>query len=337
MPPKRPKLLSSSRPPAKVSSVTPTSTANLSSKRTRSVIRAHHTLQKQLAQAQAANDETALRELQGKLEENGGLRMYQKASTVGQGRERGGDTSWVLVGWLREDGVLPKTPLRGVSGREDVEGGMRECETLRILEVGALSTQNALNIEGMTRVRRVDLHSQYPEIEEVDFMQLKHEEEWEGEIGYNILSLSLVVNFVGDPRARGEMLRHTVGFLRHNGTKVDEEVKQGDRGKEFLAALFLVLPLPCVDNSRYLTEERLTSMMESLGYGKTKVKRSGKLYYSLWRLEHPSRGEGKRGTTRPAQKRAGTEQGATARPFKKEELRKGKDRNNFCIVLGDAG
>ena len=309
------------------------------------------------------------------------MTLYQAASTAGQGRERGGDTSGVLVAWLRDsEGVLPRPRRLGHSNalEDGGGGGVKKYASadaaapplLRILEVGALSPHNALNIPGVTSVRRIDLHSQHPTlIEEVDFMQLDPETdeyEWQGQgqglrRGYDIVSLSLVVNFVGDPRVRGEMLRHTVGFLRgsHSGVVGEGEVKkkQGDRqlkkqgerqlkkqgerevneqqgdndGQELLLlpALFLVLPLPCVDNSRYLTEELLTAILEALGYQKTRVKRSGKLYYSLWRLSYPSRADDDN-----LDASVGEEKRRAV--FKKQELRKGTDRNNFCIILDDA-
>jgi 25S rRNA (adenine2142-N1)-methyltransferase len=145
-------------------------------------------------------------------------------------------------------------------------------------------------------------------------MQMDREEEWEGEIGYDVVSLSLVVNYVPEPKGRGDMLRHSARFLRQGM----HPKLPGSKMYDMLPALFLVLPLPCLDNSRYLTEEKLKSIMASLGYEISKVKRSGKLYYSLWRLNrHGSVSSG----------------AAQQTSFKKEELRKGKDRNNFCIVL----
>lgn len=280
---KRQKLLSSSRP---ISSSTTTKTSSHSSKSTRTTIRSYHTLQKRLSQALADGDEDLAATLQSQLSASGGLEAYQAASTLGQSAQRGGDTSKVLVEWLQ--------PV------------MREaCQPLRILEVGALSTMNALNIPGKTVVRRIDLRSNAAEIEEQDFMTLSTEQPWDGSVKYDVLSLSLVVNFVGDSGGRGRMLQRTTKFL---GASAALE------GSGQLPALFLVLPLPCVDNSRYLTEDRLGEIMVSLGYEQLQVKKTNKLYYSLWRYD------------------SNKETTATS-VFKKEELRSGRDRNNFCIVL----
>ena len=408
---KRQKLLSSSRPRAPASSTL--SKASLSSQTTRSVIRTHHTLQKQLSQALTSNDSERARDLEERLEENGGLKLYQQASTQGQSRDRGGDTSRVLVDWLREGGTLNRSssskPVKtkdiggttvATAATTAIERASRSAATdpfanrgaLRILEVGALSPNNALNIPGAMKVRRIDLRSQHPEIEERDFMQLNPKQEWDGEVGYDVLSLSLVVNFVGDAKERGEMLRHTTSFLRrpvtlkgdadrsserrearqaeaHDESRSEDETagaRPATGGKadvdDLLPALFLVLPLPCVDNSRYLTEEHLTAIMHSLGYVKTRAKRTAKLWYSLWRLDFPqpragnswggtgnpsgrvSRGRGRgKGLSEETDREEGAlrdeaERGrGRRRRFKKEELRKGKDRNNFCIVLDDGG
>jgi 25S rRNA (adenine2142-N1)-methyltransferase len=49
-----------------------------------------------------------------------------------------------------------------------------------------------------------------------------------------VVVLSLVINFVGDPRRKGEMLVRCRTLVRDGGN------------------LFIVLPLACMDNSRYI-------------------------------------------------------------------------------------
>lgn len=292
---KRTKLLSHTRPPVPTAAST-----NRSSKATRSTIRSYHTLQKRLLLA-LSNGDTALAEsLQSELSANGGLEAYQAASTLGQSAERGGDTSKLLVEWLAPI-------LRGYRWRDD--GDESEPNMLRILEVGALSTTNAINIPGKTTVRRIDLRSNAPEIEEQDFMTLPTDQPWQGSTTYDVISLSLVVNFVADAKGRGAMLERTTEFLATNTSS------EGQEG--LLPALFLVLPLPCVDNSRYLDEGRLKSIMEILGYHERHVKKTNKLYYSLWQFD----------ATNPM-----IHQGTDL--SKKIELRSGRDRNNFCITIG---
>lgn len=70
----------------------------------------------------------------------------------------------------------------------------------RVLEVGALKPDNyAACIEWM-EVTPIDLHSQHPDILEQDFLLMDEEEH---HAKWDIISLSLVVNFVPDAKDRG--------------------------------------------------------------------------------------------------------------------------------------
>lgn len=293
----RTKLLSHTRPPIATTVSTPT---NQSSKATRSTIRNYHTLQKRLSLALSTGDAVLAESLQSELSAIGGLEAYQAASTLGQSAERGGDTSKLLVEWL--------APILRSHLQSD-GGGESGTSPLRILEVGALSTTNAINIPGKTLVRRIDLRSNAPGIEEQDFMTLPTDQQWQGSTTYDVISLSLVVNFVADAKGRGAMLERTTEFLATTAPS------EGEKG--LLPTLFLVLPLPCVDNSRYLDEDRLSAIMKALGYDQRQVKRTNKLYYSLWQFDAANR------TAHYGKELS-----------KKTELRSGKDRNNFCITIG---
>jgi 25S rRNA (adenine2142-N1)-methyltransferase len=310
---KRSISLKSGRPP--LSTFSAKKTSSQSSKHTRTLINKHHQLHKQLASAHACNDGALTRELEAQLEAQGGLEAYQLASRTGQSNERGGDSSRVLVEWLMDE----------VQTRRDgLKRGSEDTQALRILEVGALSTRNALNIPDTTKVRRIDLHSSEPGIEEVDFMDLElpkekaaHSNERRGEWwngGYDIISLSLVLNYVPDPKARGKMLRRTTKFFAQPSAANSAFSAEKEGTRPQLPCLFLVLPLPCVNNSRYLTTDHLIDIMQSLGYTNLHMKITKKLYYSLWRY----RGE-KGGRV----------------VFKKRELVAYGRRNNFCIVLDE--
>lgn len=82
--------------------------------------------------------------------------------------------------------------------------------------------------------------------------------------------------------------------------------------------LFLVLPLPCVNNSRYLTLPVLVEIMEAIGFilVKERWKTGGKIGYWLWRWNN-KRDSGKEG-------------GLLQR---KVLQRSGAKMNNFAIVL----
>ena len=286
----RPKLLSHTRPKFVKKPTT------LPSKATRSLIRNHHAIHKQLFSATAHNDVATAASLQAQLSASGGLGKYQEASIQGQSLERGGDSSKVLMQWLAE--LLPDgDAIKGAS-----------ASRLRMLEVGALRTDNACSRSGLFDVTRIDLHSQHPDIETQDFMErpVPNAEEMSRK-GFDIVSLSLVVNYVSDGVGRGEMLKRVSSFLRSTPAGIGSEDEMAT------PSLFLVLPAPCVSNSRYLNEERLEAMMLGFGYMRVRRKMSAKLVYYLWRYDGASKSKGN--------------------VFKKVEVRKGGSRNNFAIVI----
>lgn len=267
------------RPPLAKSKAT-----SLSSKATRSLIRSHHNLQKAYTQALKDGNDFRARELEAEIAASGGLATYQLASTLGQSAERGGDSSRVLVKWLQP--VL--------------EEARRENQRFRLLEVGALGTKNACSRVAGLDVKRIDLKSQEAGIEEIDFMDLPVPEVGEK---FHIISLSLVLNYVPDPGARGAMLARIPKLL-------ESDVKSGN----VKSSLFLVLPLACIANSRYLTEGQLSHIMHALGFNLSKRKITSKLFYSLWTFE-PMTGHSDRFS------------------ITKKELRSGASRNNFAIIL----
>ena len=114
-----------------------------------------------------------------------------------------------------------------------------------------------------------------------------------------------MLNYVPDAVGRGEMLKRCVTFL----TNV---LPAGFPGS-FTPCLFLVLPAPCVYNSRYLTEARLQDILSSMGFMLARNKQTSKLIFQLWEFRNDYR----------------------PKPFKKEMLNPGKTRNNFAIVVHD--
>ncbi|KAG9239414.1 putative methyltransferase-domain-containing protein [Amylocarpus encephaloides] len=277
------KSLSASRPPAlKVAQ-------SISSKATRTLIRAHHTLEKQKARALADGNDAKAAGISREIESKGGLSTYQKASLLGQSNDRGGDSSRILMEWLSP--IVPAL-------KEQLATG----QPVRMLEVGALSITNACSRSRLFEIERIDLNSQAEGIKQQDFMQRPlptSQKEC-----FDIMSLSLVLNYVPDAVGKGAMLLRTLLFLKS---------KSSSHVPEYLPSLFLVLPAPCVNNSRYMNEEKLIAIMTALGFVIVKKKLSNKLVYYLWRLESPTT---KRGLG-----------------FKKEEIRSGSSRNNFAIVL----
>lgn len=264
--------------------------ASISSKATRTLIRSHHALEKAKTQALAEGNTALAAVLQSRIDAQGGIESYQRASLQGQSHDRGGDSSKILMEWLEP--VVPA-----------LKGCVEEGQPLKLLEVGALSVNNACSRCKLFAVERIDLNSQGEGILQQDFMERPLPKDRSER--FDIISLSLVLNYVPDALGKGKMLLRTLEFLK--------TPKYTESLEDFLPALFLVLPAPCVTNSRYMNEAKLEAIMESLGYVNVRKKLSNKLVYYLWRMEEP-----------------------IAKPtiiFKKVEIRPGKDRNNFAVVL----
>jgi 25S rRNA (adenine2142-N1)-methyltransferase len=282
------KSLSAGRPPNARKSK-----ASFSSQATRTLIRTHHTLNKQLEAAKAKGNDAEASKAQKRIDDLGGLEKYQQASIQGQASDRGGDSSIVLMTFLKH--LTPTLKSNGLK--------------FGLLEVGALSSSNACSRSGVFDVERIDLNSQGEGILQQDFMQRplpKSNAE-----KFNIISLSLVLNYVPDAVQRGEMLRRTCQFL-----EISNNVETTTEARAVFPALFLVLPAPCVNNSRYMHEERLKGIMNSLGYALLQRKQTLKLVYYLWHLQiHTNR---------------------TQIRFPKKEVNPGVTRNNFSIVLEPA-
>lgn len=100
---------------------------------TRTIIRRFHVLIKRQTQLQqllqhgtakeinrgSTSAKAELADIEREIEELGGLAAYQRMSTIGQGKDRGGGSEKVLIGWLYELGLSeelkPKsTKLRSV-------------------------------------------------------------------------------------------------------------------------------------------------------------------------------------------------------------------------------
>ncbi|KAI8068074.1 putative methyltransferase-domain-containing protein [Gongronella butleri] len=247
---------------------------------TAKLIRRYHVLNKELSKCRNESPVDRAREqaILKEMDDIGGLNLYQKASLLGQSAQRGGDTSkWLLKSLGKLD--VPKT-------------------RWRILEVGALSPANYASHAWITTYP-IDLNPQHPDIKKQDFLTMPipaTEDE-----KFDIVSLSLVVNFVGDPKDRGKMLMHTRDFFY--------AIQDTDK----LHYLFLVLPLPCITNSRYMTDDHLRAMMTDMGYTLCDHHFSNKLAHYLFELKGKPK----------------VKHGA----WKKQELRPGGKRNNFSIVI----
>lgn len=243
------------------------------------LIAAFHAANKQLEAARKRGDATAVAALERQLDELGGIERYQRASVKGEDLRSTNTSKWLL----KKLATLGRQPPAG--------------EQLVLLDVGALRVNYAR--VGWIDADPIDLNAQASGITQVDFFDYSPRHR-PGRRPYDVVSLSLVVNFVPDPKRRGEMLRRCCGLLKPSGT------------------LFVVLPRACVENSRYVTDESIREVFAALGLTVLLQHTSAKLAYYVLSLEH-----------------ADQHRAPDRAPFKRRLLRAGGARNNFSIGLPD--
>ncbi|KAL8277414.1 hypothetical protein RQP46_010136 [Phenoliferia psychrophenolica] len=263
------------------------------------IITEFHALEKMIA---SSKDPLEKRLLLNRQKELGGLQKYQEASLHGGDKNRGGESGKQCVKWLKEckvgvveadkgkgKEVAPVVVEKGKDGAKVFPKVARE--KLRLLDVGAISGTSYSDWSWIDTTC-IDLNPQAPHVLKYDFFDYPIPPP---DKLFDVVGLSLVVNFIGSLSARGDILLHAHSYLKPAGY------------------LYLVLPLPCLTNSRYMTHERLEGILATTGWAKAKQHDSAKLTY--WLLK---RTEGER----------------DGKVWKKEEVRKGVRRNNFCIVVG---
>lgn len=217
-----------------------------------------------------------LARVDAEINQRGGLHVYQMASTVGQANERGGDSLKWLVSVYRK----------------------LQRRSKRVLEIGSLSPTNGVLTSGLFgEVTRIDLNSQHPQILQQNFMERPLPQSSCDK--FDLISCSLVLNFVPTAKDRGEMLKRTTLFLEPPST-------------ESRSSLFLVLPLPCVSNSRYFNRKVLSEIMTGLGFEQVQYYEAKKVAYWLFDWKKPMNNLGVRAKT---------------------EVNPGKKRNNFYIDM----
>ena len=163
----------------------------------RTVIRKFHTLLKQQKSAQG----DTLTSINYELEKLGGLEKYQHMSCIGQGTDRGGGSEKILIGWMKQMGWADQKH-RHVRFVYTGSTDLIPFFPTRLLDVGAVKPDNYHSCASWIDVTPIDLHSRHPSILEQDFLcmdQERHREAWD------IISLSLVLNFVPDGNDRGTL------------------------------------------------------------------------------------------------------------------------------------
>ena len=199
------------------------------------------------------------------------------------------------------------------------------------MEVGALKPDNYRSCSSWIETTSIDLHSRHPSIIEQDFLLLdaeEHREKWD------IVSLSLVLNFVPEAKDRGTFFKpyailsaltelrdssHAPPRLPNSDTEWLSFSRSEDVSLSLVGGInypYGQLPLACVANSRYLDFDHLKALMETIGFREVQQRwrPGGKMAYWLYRKELPLNG-------------------VVEQFQKKVVLRQGNIRNNFSILL----
>ncbi|CCK72561.1 25S rRNA (adenine2142-N1)-methyltransferase KNAG_0K01970 [Huiozyma naganishii CBS 8797] len=195
------------------------------------------------------------------MEADGSLANYQLASKMGQDTRRGGDSSKILVKWLKDL----------------IAGGKQSADNLTALEIGSLSKDNQISVSGIFKdVTRIDLNNSNDAkgILRQDFMERPIPENSADK--FDLISCSLVLNFVPTPKDRGQMCKRFACFLKDYTSGVPTE------GNNHHSYLFIVLPAPCITNSRYMTLSHFNGLMRSLGYENINYHEAKKICYFLF-------------------------------------------------------
>lgn len=247
---------------------------------TQKIISDYHTLNKNLQVAIKQNDSNEIMAIQQKLSLMGGLETYQRASLKGGSIRKGFSASgkWIL-------------PFLQKERRSKAFECSNDHIKLKMLDVGAITGEVYVKYSFLD-VISIDLNSQSPRVVKQDFFDRpipKSKQDC-----FDVLCLSLVLNFIGDVEMRGLMLLRCRDHITDSGL------------------LYIVLPLSCIQNSRFMTHASFISLMRNLQFVVEEFSFSKKLCYYLFRIDRSL---------------------FLNCHFSKAEVNPGPKRNNFSIVL----
>jgi len=143
---------------------------------------------------------------------------------------------------------------------------------------------------------------------------------------FDAIVMSLVLNFQGDPRKRGDMI----------ALAADPRLLRSDTK----GMLFVALPSASLDNSRYCDLDRFVGVCKTLGFALIEKKRSLKLILLAFRRRDNEDGHNNDDDSFNTKKRRIHYYNAKVRTFNygKHEMKRlsakpGSSRNNFAVVL----
>jgi len=210
----------------------------------RQVTSSYHAIRNEMESLGGA-DQRRRTELEAQLLAIGGTDAYQQASVTSTAHFK--TSRWVLAMVAKYS-----PPPNG--------------KKLEVLEVGAINIQ--LFAASHLNVRAIDVNSQHPRIEEIDFFDILPTQ------SYDCVVSSMVVNCVTRAEGRGDMISRLAGHLR------DEK-----------SLLLLALPTRCV-NSPLLGPDALALLLRGLGLLVLETRLTPKVSFYTLRLSSSSPGAG---------------------------------------------
>ena len=243
---------------------------------------AFHTLLKR-----KASEPGRAKEIDAEIEKLGGLKEYQRLSLGGEVAGKFESSDWVVA---------------------EIRKRFQSDTRLKLLDVGAIRhrypAQDArLASKNITlEATSIDLVSEDPLVVKEDFFNFAQRKNLWGK--FDVVVMSLVLNFVASPQERGRMLQMASRLLKRGGF------------------MFLVLPNAAIANSRYLKFKLLARILSRVGLP---IAENGAAHRVTEKLFFATcqRGEEVRGVN-----------GFEAQALYKRALCRGGDtRNNFCILL----
>lgn len=178
-------------------------------------------------------------ELEQSLESMGGTNAYQEASIISTKHFK--TSRWVLK-------MIAKYIPKGTAGAMKIP----------VLEVGAINTQ--LQAASHLEVRAIDINSQHPKIEEMDFFDISPDG------NFDVVVCSMVINCVTDALKRGDMLIRLSAHLR-----------------QATGILCLALPNRCI-MSKNVGSESFAALLDALGLDLLETSSTPKItFYTLRR------------------------------------------------------
>ncbi len=153
----------------------------------------------------------------------GGIDAYHKASFDGESSDEYGAfnaSKWVL---------------------SEIPPSLKKGKGIRLLDVGAL-VNHYITVKWIDSVA-INLNPTHDSVSKCDIIDYKCAS---SDDQFDVVVLSLVVNFEGDPRRRGEILRAARDLLKEGGAGL----------------LYFVLPRACLDNSRYFKNGMFVKMLK---------------------------------------------------------------------------